>query len=157
MEIFGIRRRFRDMLRNAREAEQLRVQLAGVTTAALGWSKGNEAKQGQYGWSPAYQDVLSLRQAWEKLWERYAPMPGLSRKIRYVAVARCGFCGQVIWSTSIQSDDVIVLPAGKEGETIRVSTDVRADLMVRVRVIREPQGQLMLEGIHECSAVRGLD
>jgi hypothetical protein len=94
MEIFGIRRRLRDLFRDAREAEQLRVQMAGVMTAALGWSRGQEAKQGQYGWSRAYQDVLELRQRFDALWERYAPAPGMSRKVRLIAGVNCGFCGQ---------------------------------------------------------------
>ncbi len=43
-----------------REVEQLRVQLAGCSIAALGGTK-DPATQGQYGWSVAYQDVLELR------------------------------------------------------------------------------------------------
>ena len=47
-------------------AEQLEVQLAGCATAASGWNQ-NPAKQGDYGWSPAYQDVLDLRRRMEAL------------------------------------------------------------------------------------------
>jgi hypothetical protein len=46
------------------EIEQLQVQLAGVSTAALGGIKG-PAKEGDYGWSVAYQDTLDLRLKYE--------------------------------------------------------------------------------------------
>ena len=48
------------------EIEQLRTQLAGCSVAALGHIK-NPAKKGDYGWSPAYQDVLDLRKNYERL------------------------------------------------------------------------------------------
>jgi hypothetical protein len=45
-----------------KEAEQLRVQLAGCSVAAFGGTNPEQvAKRGQYGWSPAYQDVIQLR------------------------------------------------------------------------------------------------
>lgn len=48
------------------EVEQLRVQLAGCLTAAEGHIHGNNrASQGNYGWTPAYQAVLELREKWE--------------------------------------------------------------------------------------------
>lgn len=53
--------------------EQLRVQLAGCSVAALGGTK-DPAKKGQYGWSPAYQDVLELRRAYDDLQARYKEM-----------------------------------------------------------------------------------
>jgi hypothetical protein len=44
----------------ARE-ERLRVQLAGCSIAALGWSQGNhDAAPGTYGHSPAFDDVKEL-------------------------------------------------------------------------------------------------
>jgi len=43
------------------ELDQLRTQLAGCLTAADG-ATTDPAKQGDYGWSPAYQRVLELRQ-----------------------------------------------------------------------------------------------
>jgi len=68
MEILGIRRRIRQILRDAREADQLRVQLAGCSVAALGGTNPKHvAVQGQWGWSPSYQDVLELRRRYDRL------------------------------------------------------------------------------------------
>lgn len=53
------------MTRTERE-EQLQVQLAGCSTAALGLTK-DPAKRGDYGWSPAYEDVLKLRRAFDRM------------------------------------------------------------------------------------------
>lgn len=44
--------------------EKAETQLAGCGVAALGWND-NPAKQGDWGWSPSYQDVLTLRKNWE--------------------------------------------------------------------------------------------
>jgi hypothetical protein len=41
------------------DAEQLRVQLAGCSAAALGY--GGDCKRGDYGWSASFGDVMSLR------------------------------------------------------------------------------------------------
>jgi len=42
------------------------VQLAGCDVAALG-ATHRPAKKGDYGWSPAYQHILDLRQKFDKL------------------------------------------------------------------------------------------
>jgi len=46
--------------------EQLQVQLAGCLIAAEGATK-DPAKQGDYGWSVCYQDVLDLRRKYDQL------------------------------------------------------------------------------------------
>jgi len=42
------------------ECERLEVQLGGCGGAALGYN--TKGKQGDYGWSPSYKDVVTLRQ-----------------------------------------------------------------------------------------------
>ena len=45
------------------EISRLQVQLAGCGVAASGWATGdNRAKQGDYGWSPAFEDIMKLRE-----------------------------------------------------------------------------------------------
>jgi hypothetical protein len=46
---------------------QTEVQLAGCGVAALGWSRDEPAKPGDYGWSESYADVLRLRSEVELL------------------------------------------------------------------------------------------
>lgn len=48
------------------QIEQLQVQLAGCSAAALEATR-EPAKRGQWGWSPAYQDVLDLRRKYDTL------------------------------------------------------------------------------------------
>lgn len=53
---------------SCKECEQHRVQLAGVSVAALGGTKPSSiVKKFQYGWSPAYQDTLNLRRKYDDL------------------------------------------------------------------------------------------
>jgi len=54
-----------------KEIEQLQVQLAGCSVAALGGIKKDSlVAQGDYGWSSSYQDVVNLRVEYEVLLEK---------------------------------------------------------------------------------------
>ena len=57
--------RERRQLVNDKE-QQLEVQLAGCLTAADGWINP-PAKQGDYGWSVAYEQTLQLRLKYDRL------------------------------------------------------------------------------------------
>lgn len=59
-------------LTDAERIEHLEVQLAGCACAAKGL--GRAAEEGDYGWSPAYQDVVDLRLEVERLRKRVARM-----------------------------------------------------------------------------------
>jgi hypothetical protein len=57
------------------EIEQLRVQLAGCSVAALGYD--HDTKRGDYGWSASFDDVKSLYQKYQVL--RGVVPPGFTR------------------------------------------------------------------------------
>lgn len=79
------------------EAEQLRVQLAGCSVAALGGtSLVHVAKKGDFGWSVAYQDVLDLRLKYNALCER-------------VEGGLVGSIAQEMAKTGGDTDDVLAL------------------------------------------------
>lgn len=52
-------------MNETKKIEQLTVQLAGCSVAALGGK--DIAKKGDYGWSVAYQDILDLRKKYDAL------------------------------------------------------------------------------------------
>jgi hypothetical protein len=65
----AIRRRA-DLDKAHEQIERLRVQLAGCLAAADGaHSEAQQAPRGSYGWSPAYQAVLELRQRFDEVSE----------------------------------------------------------------------------------------
>lgn len=70
-DLYGMVCRARSSSAPSSEVEQLHVQLAGCSTAALGWNK-EPAREGDYGWSRAYQDVLELRAKYERLQTDFA-------------------------------------------------------------------------------------
>ncbi len=62
------------------ETDQLQTQLAGCSTAARGGTSPRQvANPGDFGWSPAYQDVLELRRDYDRLREE-PPFTGLGGK-----------------------------------------------------------------------------
>lgn len=154
MDIFGIRRRLRTILRDAREAEQLRVQLAGVTAAALGWGIGPRlgAKQGDYGWSAAYADVVALRKKFEALADRYRTGDTATDHVRRINMMCCGFCGRALWANNRPENDVVVGVGAPY--TIRIVTDLRVGGEVVVRMFREPDGPELMVASHVCFAIR---
>lgn len=61
------------------EIDQLRVQLAGCGAAAQGATNPEHVAQpGDWGWSPAYEDVLRLRRRFDKLYAAVQEATGLS-------------------------------------------------------------------------------
>ena len=53
--------------------DQLQVQLAGCLTAAEG--QGDRIKEGSFGWSPAYQAVINLREKCDERKDRPKDRP----------------------------------------------------------------------------------
>lgn len=71
------------------EVERLQTQLAGVSVAAFGGtSEPVVAKQGDWGWSVAYQDVLNLRIKYDELLVREESIMDQCRKLGEQAAER---------------------------------------------------------------------
>ena len=72
------------------EVDQLRVQLAGVSVAALGGtSEPVIAKEGDYGWSVAYQDTLDLRRKFDQAREALERIESIcdgSQQVNLIAI-----------------------------------------------------------------------
>ena len=66
--------------RQGEELEQMRVQMAGVSVAAMGGTN-DPAKRGEYGWSVAYQDTLELRLKYNILLGRQAEFKTAVREL----------------------------------------------------------------------------
>lgn len=83
------------------DVERLRVQLAGCGVAALDGSEGQEAKPFQYGWSPAYADVLALRRKYDVLHALVSELSQLVWEHHSSAIMRpnvCPACSDEKWS-----------------------------------------------------------
>lgn len=86
------------------EVDQLRVQLAGCATAAQGHihTEGAIAHVGDYGWSPAYQDVVELRKLYEKtLEEREALLTAIRAAMSELGVPQPDYPAPVFNAHSI--------------------------------------------------------
>lgn len=72
-----------------RDLEQVRVQLAGCSVAALGWAHGKQdAKPGDYGYSASYADVKDLRRKCESVTSKCAALEAENAKLRAQAAAK---------------------------------------------------------------------
>ena len=80
------------------QIEQLRVQLAGCSVAAVDSSEANQAQPGSYGWSVSYRDVQELKKKYDttqkvaeaaRAIEEYEGVQaGRQRKISFISVPR---------------------------------------------------------------------
>lgn len=121
---------------DANEVDQLRVQLAGCSVAANGGTR-NPAKQGDYGWSPAYQDVLDLRirsDRWNETLKLIA-----SCEPRHpddvVSIARKALAGEPITNPLLEGllhDVEYAFVSGENGRDAEVAT-VLASMRTRLR------------------------
>ena len=85
------------VVRAIKELDQANVQLAGCGVAALGWSKDDPAKPGDYGYSASYGNVLALRKKFELLTARVEALVECCHIGQSAAVGdRCVDCGSVV-------------------------------------------------------------
>ncbi len=96
-----------------REVEQMQVQMAGISVAAFGGTK-EPAKQGDYGWSVPYQDVLDLRIRFDTL------ETDLRQAVEALRKAWASEYGWKLYREKIQAEklgwaaDILALPARHE-------------------------------------------
>jgi hypothetical protein len=124
----------------SREVEQLRVQLAGCSSAAFGY--GGDCKQGDYGWSASFGDVMKLRERAEaaeaKLAETEASYNGAI--LRWQTA-----CERVIELEAklIEAEKRARLDLAEANDTLEHCQDKRAAAEARVKHLEQDNAALL--------------
>lgn len=90
-------------------AERAETQLAGCGVAALGWNQ-EPAKQGDWGWSASYQDVLTLRRKWEALQAQIDRVRALAEKWKHEANTAIKYGDSFKSQGEMYADELLAAP-----------------------------------------------